>query len=126
MAALNKVLLIGNVGADPEIRALPSGDKVASLSLATTETYRNRSGEKMEETEWHRVEFWGGLAGVVEQYVKKGQSLYIEGKIRYEKYTDSSNIERFSTKIRASQMQMLTRAPENRPKPSSEGDDTPF
>ena len=67
MAALNKVLLIGNLGADPEVKTLPSGDKVATIRMATTETYKNKNGEKVEDTEWHRVEFWGGLAGIVEQ-----------------------------------------------------------
>ncbi|MFS0491177.1 single-stranded DNA-binding protein [Leadbetterella byssophila] len=111
MAALNKVLLIGNLGADPEVKTLPSGDKVATIRMATTETYKNKNGEKVEDTEWHRVEFWGGLAGIVEQYVKKGDSIYVEGRIRTEKYTDSQNVERYSTKIRASQMQMLGRSP---------------
>jgi single-strand DNA-binding protein len=111
MAALNKVLLIGNLGADPEIKTLPSGDKVATIRMATTETYKNKNGEKVEDTEWHRVEFWGGLAGIVEQYVKKGDSIYVEGRIRTEKYTDSQNVERYSTKIRATQMQMLGRSP---------------
>ncbi|ADQ18808.1 single-strand binding protein [Leadbetterella byssophila DSM 17132] len=111
MAAVNKVLLIGNLGADPEVKTLPSGDKVATIRMATTETYKNKNGEKVEDTEWHRVEFWGGLAGIVEQYVKKGDSIYVEGRIRTEKYTDSQNVERYSTKIRASQMQMLGRSP---------------
>lgn len=109
MAALNKVLLIGNLGADPEVKTLPSGDKVASVRLATTEIYKNKNGERMEDTEWHRVEFWGGLAGIVEQYVRKGDSLYVEGRIRTEKYTDASQVERYSTKIRATNMQMLSR-----------------
>ena len=109
MAALNKVLLIGNLGADPEVKTLPSGDKVASIRLATTETYKNKNGERMEDTEWHRVEFWGGLAGIVEQYVKKGDSLYVEGRIRTEKYTDTNQVERYSTKVRATNMQMLSR-----------------
>jgi single-strand DNA-binding protein len=107
MAALNKVLLIGNLGADPEVKALPSGDKVAVVRMATTETYKNKNGDKVEDTEWHRVEFWGGLAGVVEQYLKKGDSVYVEGRIRTEKYTDAQGVEKYSTKIRASQMQML-------------------
>jgi single-strand DNA-binding protein len=107
MAALNKVLLIGNLGADPEVKTLPSGDKVATLRMATTETYKNKNGEKVEDTEWHRVEFWGGLAGIVEQYLKKGDSVYVEGRIRTEKYTDAQGIEKYSTKIRATQMQML-------------------
>lgn len=109
MAALNKVLLIGNLGADPEVKTLPSGDKVASIRLATTEIYKNKNGERIEDTEWHRVEFWGGLVGVVEQYVKKGDSLYVEGRIRTEKYTDANQVERYSTKIRATNMQMLSR-----------------
>lgn len=107
MAALNKVLLIGNLGADPEVKTLPSGDKVATLRMATTETYKNKNGEKVEDTEWHRVEFWGGLAGIVEQYLKKGDSVYVEGRIRTEKYTDAQGVEKYSTKIRATQMQML-------------------
>lgn len=109
MAALNKVLLIGNLGADPEVKTLTSGDKVANIRLATTESYKNKNGERIEETEWHRVEFWGGLAGVVEQYVKKGDSLYVEGRIRTEKYTDSNGVDKYSTRIRATNMQMLNR-----------------
>lgn len=129
MAALNKVLLIGNLGSDPEAKTLPSGDKVVSIRLATTEVYKNKNGERMEDTEWHRVEFWGGLAGIVEQYVKKGDSLYVEGRIRSEKYTDANQIERFITKIRATSMQMLTRkSPTNSdPLPQgSEDDGLPF
>lgn len=109
MAALNKVLLIGNLGADPEVRTLQSGDKVANIRLATSETYKNKNGERVEDTEWHRVELWGRLAEIVEQYVKKGDSLYVEGRIRTEKYTDSNNVEKYSTKIRANNIQMLSR-----------------
>jgi single-strand DNA-binding protein len=109
MAALNKVLLIGNLGADPEVKTFSNGDKIASISLATTESYKNKNGERVEDTEWHRVEFRGALAGIVEQYLKKGDSLYVEGRIKTEKYTDSANIERFITKIRALNMQMLNR-----------------
>ena len=111
MAALNKVMLIGNLGADPEVKTLPSGDKVASIRLATTEVYKSKNGERMEDTEWHRVEFWGGLVGIVEQYVKKGDSLYVEGRIRTEKYVDTNQVERYSTKVRATNMQMLSRKP---------------
>ncbi len=125
MAALNKVMLIGNLGADPEVKTLPSGDKVASIRLATTEVYKSRNGERMEDTEWHRVEFWGSLAGIVEQYVKKGDSLYVEGRIRTEKYTDTNQVERYSTKVRATNMQMLSRRPavatENLPQVSEDG-----
>ena len=124
MAALNKVMLIGNLGADPEVKTLQSGDKVATIRLATTDIYKNKNGERMEDTEWHRVEFWGALAGIVEQYVKKGDSLYVEGRIRTDKFTDSNQVERYMTKIRAGSMQMLTRksaAPtENLPQTSEE------
>jgi single-strand DNA-binding protein len=107
MAGLNKVILIGNVGGDPEIRTLPSGSKVANFSLATTESYTDRSGQRQSQTEWHRIEIWEGLAGVVEQYVKKGDPLYIEGKIRNEKWTDQNGVEKTGIRIRANSMQML-------------------
>ncbi|MCR9065440.1 MAG: single-stranded DNA-binding protein [Cytophagales bacterium] len=110
MAGLNKVLLIGNVGGDPEIRTLPSGAKVANFSLATSESYTDRSGQKQTQTEWHRIEIWEGLANVVEQYVKKGDPLYIEGKIRNEKWTDQNGQERTGVRIRALSMQMLGKA----------------
>ena len=128
MAALNKVLLIGNLGADPEVKTLQSGDKVAIIRLATTESYKNKNGEKVEDTEWHRIEFWGGLAGVVEQYVSKGDSLYIEGKIKTDKYTDANNVEKYSTKIRATNMQMLSRKPQvgGAPAPDLGDDGLPF
>ena len=98
MASLNKVLLIGNLGSDPEVRTLPSGGKVATFSIATTESYKNKDGEKVENTEWHRIELWEGLAGIAEQYLKKGNSVYIEGRIRTEKYTDANGIEKTSFK----------------------------
>lgn len=107
MAGLNKVILIGNVGGDPEIRTLPSGAKVANFSLATTESYTDRAGQKQSQTEWHRIEIWEGLANVVEQYVKKGDPLYIEGKIRNEKWTDQNGVEKSGVRIRANSMQML-------------------
>ena len=123
MAALNKVLLIGNLGADPEVKVLPSGDKVVTIRLATTEIYKNKNGERMEDTVWHRIEFWGGLGAIVEQYVKKGDSLYVEGRIRTEKYTDSNQVERYSTKIRAANMQMLSRRPKEPAEPLPQGSD---
>ena len=107
MAGLNKVLLIGNVGGDPEIRTLPSGAKVANFSLATTESYTDKTGQKQSQTEWHRIEIWEGLANVVEQYVKKGDPLYIEGKIKNEKWTDQNGQEKTGIRIRANSMQML-------------------
>ena len=107
MAGLNKVLLIGNVGGDPEIRTLANGAKVANFSLATTESYTDRSGQKQSQTEWHRIEIWEGLANVVEQYVKKGDPIYIEGKIKNEKWTDQNGQEKTGVRIRANSMQML-------------------
>lgn len=107
MAGLNKVMLIGNVGGDPEIRTLPSGSKVANFSLATSESYTDRNGQKQTQTEWHRIEIWDGLAGIVEQYVRKGDPLFVEGKIRNEKWTDQNGVEKSGVKIRGLSMQML-------------------
>ncbi|MFS0489908.1 single-stranded DNA-binding protein [Leadbetterella byssophila] len=131
MASLNKVTLIGNLGADPEVRSFPSGDKVANVSLATTEKYKSKDGQVKEETEWHRVEFWGGLAEIVDKYLKKGDSVYVEGKIKTEEY-EKDGIKRYSTKIRATQMQMLGKRSESAtpatPDPSTvtNDDDLPF
>lgn len=81
MAGVNKVILLGNLGSDPEIRSLPSGSKVASFSIATSEAYNNKEGQRVEQTEWHRVELWDGLANIAEQYLKKGRTVYVEGKL---------------------------------------------
>ena len=108
MASVNKVILVGNLGADPEVRYLPSGDAVANIRLATTDRYKDKaSGEFKELTEWHRVAFFGRLAEIVNEYLKKGSSVYIEGRIRTRKWTDQSGQERYSTEIVADQMQML-------------------
>ncbi len=107
MAGLNKVLLIGNVGGDPEIRTLPSGSKVANFSIATSETYTDRTGQKQVQTEWHRIELWDSLANIAEQYVKKGDPIYVEGKIRTEKWTDQSGVERSGVRIRGLAIQLL-------------------
>ncbi|MFN8428660.1 MAG: single-stranded DNA-binding protein [Spirosomataceae bacterium] len=109
MASLNKVLLIGNLGSDPEIRTLPSGGKVASFSIATTESYKNKEGEKVECTEWHRIELWEGLAAIAEQYLKKGDTVYVEGKLKTEKYTDANGLDKTAIKIRGNNFQMLGR-----------------
>jgi single-strand DNA-binding protein len=109
MASLNKVLLIGNLGTDPEIRTLPSGGKVASFSIATSESYKNKEGEKVENTEWHRIELWEGLAAIAEQYLKKGDTIYVEGKLKTEKYTDANGLEKTAIKIRGNNFQMLGR-----------------
>jgi single-strand DNA-binding protein len=107
MASVNKVILVGNLGRDPEIRYLPSGEPVANIALATSSKYKNKSGEMVEETEWHRVTFFGKLAEIVGQYLKKGRSVYVEGRIKTRKYTDKDGIEKYATDIIANEMQML-------------------
>jgi single-strand DNA-binding protein len=108
MASVNKVILIGNVGRDPETRYMPSGDAVTNLSLATTDKYKDKqSGEQKEATEWHRIAFFGKLAEIAGQYLKKGSQCYIEGKLRTRKFTDANGIEKYSTEIVAESMKML-------------------
>src|SRR6201991_3466641 len=108
MASVNKVILVGNLGADPEVRYLPSGDAVANIRLATTDRFKDKTSNEFKElTEWHRVAFFGRLAEIVNEYLKKGSSVYIEGRIRTRKWTDQSGQERYSTEIVADQMQML-------------------
>lgn len=107
MASVNKVILVGNLGRDPEIRYLPSGDPVANVTLATSSKYKNKAGEMVEETEWHRVTFFGKLAEIVGQYLKKGRSVYVEGRIKTRKYTDKEGVEKYATDIIANEMQML-------------------
>jgi single-strand DNA-binding protein len=108
MASVNKVILVGNLGADPEVRYLPSGDAVANIRLATTDRYKDKtSGEMKEATEWHRVSFFGKLAEIVEKYLKKGSSVYLEGRIRTRKWQAQDGTDRYSTEIVADQMQML-------------------
>jgi single-strand DNA-binding protein len=108
MASVNKVILVGNLGADPEVRYLPSGDAVANIRLATTDRYKDKaSGDFKEVTEWHRVAFFGRLAEIVSEYLKKGSSVYIEGRIRTRKWQAQDGTDRYSTEIVADQMQML-------------------
>ncbi|HDR9259643.1 TPA: single-stranded DNA-binding protein [Burkholderia vietnamiensis] len=108
MASVNKVILVGNLGADPEVRYLPSGDAVANIRLATTDRYKDKaSGDFKEITEWHRVAFFGRLAEVVSEYLKKGAPVYIEGRIRTRKWQGQDGQDRYSTEIVADQMQML-------------------
>lgn len=113
MASLNKVLLIGNVGKDPEIKTFASGNKVANITLATTERYKDRNGEQKEETEWHSVQAFGKLADVVERFVHKGSLLYLDGKIRTRSY-EADGRTMYRTEILADHIQMLDRR-ENRP-----------
>jgi single-strand DNA-binding protein len=108
MASVNKVILVGNLGKDPETRYAPSGDAFCTITVATTDTWKDKnSGERKEATEWHRVVFNGRLAEIAGQYLKKGRPVYIEGSLRTRKWTDNSGVERYTTEIRADQMQML-------------------
>lgn len=107
MASVNKVILVGNLGRDPEIRYMPSGEPVANITIATSSKYKNKSGELVEETEWHRVSFFGKLAEIAGQYLKKGRSVYVEGRLKTRKYTDKDGIEKYATDIVANEMQML-------------------
>ena len=118
MASINKAIIVGNVGKDPEVRYMPSGDAVANLSVATTDRYKDKqTGGVKENTEWHRVAFFGKLAEIVGQYIKKGSQVYIEGRLRTRKWTDASGVEKYSTEIVAETMQMLG----GKPSGSAEG-----
>ncbi|NJN24885.1 MAG: single-stranded DNA-binding protein [Cyclobacteriaceae bacterium] len=107
MAGVNKVILIGNLGSDPEVRHLSSGSVVANFNIATSESYTNKNGEKVSQTEWHRIELWDGLAKVAEQYLKKGQMVYVEGKLKTENWQDSDGNNRTTTRVRGLSMTML-------------------
>lgn len=107
MAGVNKVILVGNLGKDPEVRYLDSGVAVANFSLATTESYKNKEGERVSQTEWHNIVLWRGLAEVAEKYLKKGASIYVEGKIRTRKWEDKDGNTRYSTEILGDNMTML-------------------
>jgi single-strand DNA-binding protein len=108
MASVNKVILVGNCGRDPEVRYLPSGQAVASVSIATSNKRKDReTGNLIEDTQWHRISFFDRLAEIVGEYVKKGAPLYVEGRLRYGKYTDKEGIERHTVDIIASEMQLL-------------------
>lgn len=154
MASVNKVILVGNLGADPETRYTASGDAVCNIRLATTDKWKDKnSGEQREVTEWHRVVFYRGLAEIADKYLKKGSQVYIEGQIKTRKWQDKDGQDRYTTEIQAKEMQMLggkdggkrhsddsdhgdyeepprqqRREPSNRPKPNFEdlGDDIPF
>ncbi len=108
MASVNKVIIVGNLGRDPEMRTFPSGDQVANVTIATTDKWKDKqTGEMKEATEWHRVVFNGRLAEIAGQYLRKGSQVYVEGSLRTRKWTDQSGVEKYSTEIRADQMQML-------------------
>lgn len=108
MASVNKVIIVGNLGRDPEIRYMPSGDAIANIAVATSYKSKDRNtGEQKELTEWHRISFFGRLAEIVGQYLKKGSSVYVEGRLQTRKYTDKDGVERYATDIIAENMQML-------------------
>ena len=108
MASVNKVILVGNCGRDPEIRYLPSGQAVANVSVATSSRRKDRtSGEMIEDTQWHRVTFYDRLAEIAGEYVKKGQPIYVEGRLKYGKYTDQAGVEKNTVDIIATEMQLL-------------------
>lgn len=104
---INKVILVGNLGNDPEVRYSQSGSAITTISVATSESWKDKNGEQQERTEWHRVKFFGRLAEIAGEYLKKGRQVYIEGSLRTEKYTDKSGVEKYSTDIIANEMQML-------------------
>lgn len=147
MASVNKVILVGHLGRDPETRYLPSGDAVCNIAVATTESWKDKTtGEKKEQTEWHRVSAFGKLAEIMGQYLKKGSQVYIEGKLQTRKYTDKDGVEKYATEIKADTMKMLggrpddqgeaappqrASAPQRKPQPYStpeqfQDDDIPF
>ena len=113
MAGVNKVILIGNLGIEPEIRTLENGTKVARLRVATSESYTNKEGVRVENTEWHTVTLWRQLAEIAEKYLEKGKQIYVEGKLQTRSWKDNEGNDRYTTEIIADRMQMLGRASDN-------------
>jgi single-strand DNA-binding protein len=126
MASLNKVILIGNLGRDPEVRYTPGGDAVCNLALATTETWKDKNtGERKEATEWHRVAFFGRVAEVAGQYLRKGSQIYVEGKLKTRKWQDKDGQDRYTTEIAGSELKMLGGRPDGDDQPSPRQSDQP-
>lgn len=120
MASVNKVIIVGNLGADPETKYLPSGDAVCSLRVATGDKWKDKtSGQMKEATEWHRISFFGRLAEVCGEYLKKGSTVYVEGSIRTRKYQDKDGVEKYATEIRGDVMQMLGGKGDQQAKPAT-------
>jgi single-strand DNA-binding protein len=107
MASVNKVILIGNLGRDPETRYMPDGGAITNISVATTDTWKDKAGEKQEKTEWHRVAFFGKLAEIAGEYLKKGSQVYVEGRLQTRKWQDKEGVDKYTTEIIADRMQML-------------------
>lgn len=129
MASVNKVILVGNVGADPETRYAPSGDCITNIRLATTDSWKDKAtGEKKEETEWHRIVFFKKLAEVAGQYVKKGSQIYIEGRIKTRKWQNKDGVDQYTTEIHAQELKMLGKrecSDNPAPKPTEKPQQTP-
>lgn len=113
MASVNKVILIGRLGRDPEVRYMPSGDAMANIAIATTESWKDKEGEKQEKTEWHRIVMFGKVAEIAGEYLKKGALAYFEGRLQTRKWTDKEGQERYTTEIVCDRMQMLGGKPES-------------
>src|SRR3954466_12658098 len=111
MASVNKVILIGNLGRDPETRYMPDGGAITNISIATTESWKDKAGEKQEKTEWHRVAFFGKLAEIAGEYLKKGSQVYVEGRLQTRKWQDKDGADKYTTEIVANAMQMLGSRP---------------
>ena len=107
MASVNKVILVGNLGRDPETRYMPDGGAITNISVATTSTWKDKSGEKQEATEWHRVAFFGKLAEIAGEYLKKGSQVYVEGKLKTRKWQDKDGVDKYTTEVITDAMQML-------------------
>ena len=107
MAGINKVILVGNLGKDPEVRTLENGAKVANFTLATSESYKNKEGQRVTQTEWHNIVLWRGLAEIAEKFLRKGNQVYIEGKIRTRSWDDKDGIKRYTTEILGDNLTML-------------------
>jgi len=131
MASVNKVIIVGNLGKDPETRYTQGGDAIASITVATTDKWKDKAtGEQKEATEWHRIAFFGKLAEIAGQYLKKGSQVYVEGKLKTRKYTDKDGVEKYSTEITADQLQMLGSRPQEsapaKPQPKKVAADVPY
>lgn len=122
MAGVNKVILVGNLGADPEVKYLEGDNVVANIRLATTEAYKDRNGNRVEQTEWHDLELWGGQAKIAEQYLKKGMQIYVEGKIKSDTWQDQEGNNRKRTKIRVLSFTMLGSRSDSPSAPSNPGE----
>lgn len=125
MASVNKTILVGNIGQQPEIRYLPDGTPTVRISLATTDTWKDKSGDKQQRTEWHRVVFYRKLAEIAAEYLHKGSQIYIEGRLRTQKWTDKQGVERYTTEIIADTMQILSKNQHGSTGPNTAADDNP-